>query len=63
MVKLFRVKKLSGELGVAESTIYKWVQARRIPYYKINGIVRFGEEEINRWLKRSHKSERKKIEV
>lgn len=37
-------------LGVAKSTIYKWVEYRRIPYVKVGTLLRFPKWIIDRWL-------------
>ena len=49
-MKLIDIKTLSEQLGVKPSTLYNWVELAKIPCYKINGAVRFSEDEIFRWL-------------
>jgi excisionase family DNA binding protein len=39
-------------LSVNKRTIYDWVYEKRIPYYKIGGILRFSSDEIDNWLKK-----------
>ena len=44
---------LSQYLGVKETTLRKWVHARRIPYHKMPGssFVRFDRAEVDEWLR------------
>lgn len=37
-------------LNTSKGTVYLWVNHKKIPYLKINGSVRFREDEIHRWL-------------
>lgn len=39
-------------LGVSSSTVRCWQQARRIPFFKIGGTVRFPPDEVRRWARR-----------
>ena len=45
-------KQIAQKLGVSEMTISRWVKARTIPYYQLNGIVRFDEKVIESWLEK-----------
>ncbi len=49
------VKELSQFLRVKESTLYSWVHYGMIPFHKLNGLIRFDMEEIETWVKKSHK--------
>ena len=44
------VKELAIKISVKEKTIYAWIGRRVIPFYKIEGIFRFKESEIDEWL-------------
>jgi excisionase family DNA binding protein len=37
-------------LGVAKSTVYKWVEYREIPFTKVGTLLRFPKWIIDRWL-------------
>ena len=50
-MKLMDVSQLSNLLKVKPNTIYDWVHKKRIPYYKLEGCLRFNEDEILKWLK------------
>jgi excisionase family DNA binding protein len=47
---LFSIKELSTYLGIKEKTLYAKVSAKEIPHYKIDRLVRFKKEEIDRWI-------------
>jgi len=44
------VSELSEYLSVKENTIYSWVNQRKIPHIKINGLVRFDLNRIDEWI-------------
>lgn len=41
---------LAEQLNCSVRTIEDWVKKRRIPYRKINGLVRFHPDDIARWM-------------
>jgi len=51
MEKLLTPEKVCEILGIERSTLYSWTRKELIPHIKVNGLLRFKEEEINRWLK------------
>jgi excisionase family DNA binding protein len=42
-------------LRVALSTVYAWVEARKIPHLKVNGVIRFPQKELEEWLQKHSK--------
>lgn len=50
------VKELSSRINFKEDWIRSKVFKRQIPYYKIQGLIRFDELEINEWI-RTYKKE------
>jgi excisionase family DNA binding protein len=46
----FTVKELSQYLQIKPGTLYFWAAQRRIPHFKVHGLVRFRKEEIDLWL-------------
>jgi len=50
---LLTVRDLSKQLQVKVSTLYAWVAQGKIPSLKINGLVRFDPDAIDRWVKLS----------
>ena len=55
-MKLISIKELSQFLNVKESTLYAWVHNGTIPFYKLNGLIRFDLEEIKEWVRNSKPS-------
>jgi len=51
MEKLLTPEKVCEMLAIEKSTLYAWTSKRRIPFIKVNGLLRFKESEIVRWLK------------
>lgn len=49
-MKLVGVKEVAEMLGVKPSTLYQWAELGQIPCIKINGCLRFSEEDIKNWL-------------
>jgi len=43
------VRKAASLLGVSENTIYRWIDERRIPAYRVNESYRFNEAELLEW--------------
>lgn len=48
--RLLKIDELSEYINVKKSTIYDMVYRKRIPYIKINNLLRFDKETINIWL-------------
>jgi len=55
-MKLITIKELSRFLNVKESTLYAWVHKGTIPFYKLNGLLRFDIAEIEEWVGKSKQS-------
>ena len=45
-----RVTDLQNMLNVSRKTLYRWIQAKKIPAYRISGQYRFRRDEIDRWM-------------
>ncbi len=52
-MKLVTIKEISEFLKVKESTLYSWVHGGSIPFYKLNGLLRFDMDEVREWVKNS----------
>lgn len=48
--RLLTVPELALLLRVKEQAIYDMVSARRIPFLKVGGRLRFDRDEIFRWM-------------
>ena len=46
---LWTMEDLARYLSVSKRTVEDWVYRRKIPFRKINGCVRFAQDEIERW--------------
>src|SRR5712692_34789 len=44
------IEALSQYLHIKRSTLYAWVEQRKIPFVKIHGLIRFQRDEIERWV-------------
>lgn len=49
--RYINVQELSILLQVKIKTIYAWVEAKAIPFYKFGALIRFDPEEIETWIK------------
>jgi excisionase family DNA binding protein len=49
------IKELSLYLNIKPSTLYTWARGAKIPNIKINGLVRFRQEEIDEWVESCRK--------
>jgi excisionase family DNA binding protein len=49
------VKELSKYLNIKRKTIYSWVSKAVIPFYRMQGVLRFEKGEIDLWLKKKCK--------
>jgi excisionase family DNA binding protein len=45
-------KQIAKKLGVSGATVSRWVAAKKIPYYRLNGLVRFDESVIDSWVEK-----------
>lgn len=50
MDHLFTVDELCDYIRCPRSAVYKMVCAKKIPYIKIYGHLRFDKEKIDRWI-------------
>jgi excisionase family DNA binding protein len=48
---MMTAKEVANKIHVSQATVSRWVKGRKIPYYLLNGIVRFDEKEVDSWLK------------
>ena len=55
MNRMLKVKDVAQLLLAKASTIYAWVEQGLIPYYKLNGMVRFDEAELLQWIQSQKK--------
>lgn len=48
--KLLNYNQLAEYLSISPTTLRIWVSAKKIPYIKVNGAVRFSVNKIDQWL-------------
>ncbi|MDD5679935.1 MAG: helix-turn-helix domain-containing protein [Candidatus Omnitrophica bacterium] len=48
--------KIAEYLGVKPSTIYAWVNQKRLPYIKVGRLLKFDIRDIDAWIQ-EHKVE------
>jgi len=49
-LKLLSIKDLGRIFNISQTTAYRIVEGRKIPFYKINGVLRFSEKDILSYL-------------
>ncbi len=47
---LLDIKEVSRLLRVKKGTLYAWASRGKIPCLKINGLVRFDQDQLNEWM-------------
>jgi len=59
MEKLLTTKEIANLLSVRPGTVQKWIQARKIPHFKLgHRSPRFDLEEIGKWLEKKKRNGR-----
>lgn len=48
--QLLKLEDVAQMLNISTYAVRDYVQYRKIPYYKINGVVRFKLSEIEQWI-------------
>lgn len=51
---ILTLQELKKKLKTSSSWIYKKVRANIIPHYRVGGLIRFSEKEIDNWLQSHH---------
>ena len=44
------IKELALYLDIKESTVYAWVNQKRLPYIKVGRLVKFDMHDIGMWI-------------
>lgn len=60
MEQYLDAKKLSSKLSIPRGTLYSWISRKKIPFIKIEGLVRFKESEIQDWLEIKEQERRRR---
>jgi len=48
--KLYNIDEIAEVMNISKTTLYRLVQTRKIPFYKIKGCVRFSKTDILEYL-------------
>jgi excisionase family DNA binding protein len=51
--KVLTVSQVAEHLQMSKSTIYKYVESGKIPFFKIGNALRFLEREINDYIQKT----------
>ncbi len=49
-MKILTCKQVAELLQAKPSTIYAWAEQSLIPSFKVNGLLRFDEAELMKWI-------------
>lgn len=49
-MKLLKIEEVAEILQVSKECLYQWVHKRTIGFIKLNGKLRFSEQEISDWI-------------
>ena len=44
------VKDVAGLLNISEKTVYRWIDERKLPGYRLSGQYRFNRAELLEWV-------------
>lgn len=50
---LLTIKDVSKILKISESTLYRWVHKKEIPFVKLGGKLRFSQDKIQEYIKKN----------
>ncbi len=48
---LLTPKDLASMLKVSQASVYRLIEGRKIPFFKVGGSLRFAKDDVNRFLK------------
>ncbi len=52
--RLLTIPDIAALLRISRTTVYRLVEARKIPFVRVGGLVRFTKTDIERYLRGSH---------
>ena len=50
--EIMSVPQAAEYLGQTEGTLRQWVRKRKVPFYKVNGSIKFRKSKLDRWIDR-----------
>ena len=51
--RLLSVDDICKYLGIGKDTIYKWIETKELPAYRLGRLWKFKKEEVDMWLKKN----------
>lgn len=48
------VDEIANHLGVKPDTVYKWIEARKMPAHKVGRLWKFKKAQIDDWVVQGH---------
>ncbi len=51
--KLYNPDELAEILNISKVTVYRLIESRKIPFYKIKGSIRFSENDVLSYLEKA----------
>ena len=55
--RLQSVDDICEYLGVCRDTVYKWIEKRGLPAYRLGRLWKFKREEVEEWVKKDGKAD------
>ena len=46
-----KVEEVASHLGVAKDTVYRWVQSRGLPAYRVGRLWKFKISDVDAWVR------------
>ena len=53
------VPEVAEHLGIGKESIYRWIEERHLPVYRVGRLLRFRLSEIDLWVQRTGNAETK----
>jgi excisionase family DNA binding protein len=51
--KLLSVDDICEYLGIGRDTVYKWIDAKSLPAYRLGRLWKFKKKEVDKWIEKS----------
>lgn len=53
IIKLYNIDELTRFLSVSKTTVYRLIETRQIPFYKIKGCIRIAHDDVMKYLEQN----------
>ena len=50
--RLLSVDDICEYMGIGRDTIYKWIETKGLPAYRLGRLWKFKKEEVDEWIKK-----------